>query len=159
VEAMNGNNIGSVIRENNANDGALIRGNAQAGVWVNDDYMFNVRTAGSTWAGEYVCQSGYTSYPNRCQIQITRANVEWDYQDGKGTRYGVEGRQCAGCPTVAHGDSGGPVWSTHPEGGLVARGIVSGGWGVVEEGVSYENILFTTVPAATGALGVSLITS
>lgn len=159
IEAMNGNNLGSVIRENNAHDGALIRANSQSGVWVNDDYLFNVRATGDTWTGEYVCQSGYTSYPNRCQIEITHGNTQWNYQDGKGTRYGAEGRRCGGCPAVAHGDSGGPVWSIHPQGGVLARGIVSGGWGVVEENVSYENILFTKVNAATQALGVSVLTS
>jgi hypothetical protein len=159
VEAMNGNDIGSVVRENNPHDGALISGQAQSGVWVNDDHMFNVRTSSNTWAGEYVCQSGYTSYPNRCQIEITHSNTEWDYQDGKGVRYGAEGRRCSGCAAVAHGDSGGPVWTIHPEGDVLARGIVSGGWGVVQEGVSYENLLFTKVDAATNALGVQLITS
>ncbi|WP_143688555.1 S1 family peptidase [Streptomyces barkulensis] len=124
IEDMNGDNIGSVERENNITDSALISLNSQAGVWVNDDYVFDVRTTALSWDGEYVCQSGYTSYPNRCTIQVVNELVEWADDSGK-TRQGVEARQCAGCNAVAHGDSGGPVWSTHSQGGLVARGIVS----------------------------------
>ena len=98
--------------------------------------------------------------PNRCQIQVTNDYVQYDYGDGKGVRVGVEGRQCAGCPSVAHGDSGGPVWSIRSSDGYVAaRGIVSGGHTPVVEDVSYEYILFTEVPFAVSALGVSIQTS
>jgi hypothetical protein len=156
---MNGNNLGSVKSENNVHDAALIATNSQAKVWVNDDYLFDVRSAQYSWDGKYVCQSGYTSYPNRCQIQVTNAYMQWDFQDGKGVRRGVEGRQCAGGNAVAHGDSGGPVWSIRPDGDVAARGIVSGGHTLVAPIVSYEYILVTEVLTATAALGVSLQTS
>lgn len=160
IEDMDGGGVGTVRTENNQNDAALIETDSQSGVWVNDDYMFNVRSQQYSWDGEYVCQSGYTSYPNRCQIQVTNAYMQWDFGDGKGVRRGVEGRQCAGCPAVAHGDSGGPVWSIRSSDGYVAaRGIVSGGHTVVEQDVSYEYILWTETPAALAALGVSIQTS
>lgn len=160
IEDMNGDGVGTVRTENNRYDAALIQADSQSGVWVNDDYMFNVRSQQYSYDGEYVCQSGYTSYPNRCQIQVTNDYIQYDFDDGKGVRVGVEGRRCAGCPAVAHGDSGGPVWSIRSSDGYVAAcGIVSGGHLPVEEGVSYEYILWTEVPFATSALGVSIQTS
>ncbi len=91
VRAMNGNNIGNVQAEDVEFDAALIRADAQSGVWVNDDYMFQVRSEQWSFEGEYVCQSGYTSYPNRCQIQITNDYIQYHLGDGKGRRTGVEG--------------------------------------------------------------------
>lgn len=160
IEDMNGDGVGTVRTEHNRYDAALIQTDSQSGVWVNDDYLFDVRSQQYSYDGEYVCQSGYTSYPNRCQIEVTNDYIQYDFDDGKGVRVGVEGRRCAGCPAVAHGDSGGPVWSIRSADGYVAaRGIVSGGHVPVEEGVSYEYILWTEVPFATSALGVSIQTS
>lgn len=45
------------------------------------------------------------------------------------------------------------------DGYVAARGIVSGGHVPVEQDVSYEYILWTEVPFATSALGVSIQTS
>jgi hypothetical protein len=160
VRAMNGNNIGNVQAVDVEFDAALIRGNAQSGVWVNDDYMFHVRSQQWSFEGEYVCQSGYTSYPNRCQIQIINDYLQYHLGDGKGWRTGVEGRQCSGCPSVAHGDSGGPVWSIRSSDGYVAaRGVVSAGNTPVTPGLSYENIIFTEIQFITAIMGLTLQTS
>nr|MDT0663222.1 hypothetical protein [Micromonospora sp. DSM 115978] len=160
IEDMDGGGVGTVQTENNPYDAALIQTDSQSGVWVNDDYMFNVRSQQFSYNGEWACQSGYTSYPNRCQIQVTNDYIQYDFDDGKGVRIGVEGRQCAGCPAVAHGDSGGPVWSIRSSDGYVAaRGIVSGGHTPVVPNRSYEYILWTEVPFAVSALGVSIQTS
>lgn len=160
VRAMNGNNIGNVQAVDVEFDAALIRADAQSGVWVNDDYMFQVRSQQWSFEGEYVCQSGYTSYPNRCQIQIVNDYIQYDLGDGKGTRTGVEGWQCSGCSSVAHGDSGGPVWSIRSSDGYVAaRGVVSAGSTPVTPGLSYETIVFTEVPYITAVMGLTLQTS
>ena len=65
IEDMDGGGVGTVRTENNRYDAALIQTDSQSGVWVNDDYVFNVRSQQFSYNGEYVCQSGYTSYPNR----------------------------------------------------------------------------------------------
>lgn len=158
IEAMDGDNIGEIKAENDINDAAIFNVNTYSGVWVNDDYVFNVRSGQYSWDGELVCQSGYTSYPNRCQIEVVNEYIQWQDDSGK-IRRGVEGHRCSGCSSVAHGDSGGPVWSIRQDGYVAARGIVSAGRVPVEEGVSYEYILWTEIPPALSALGVSLQTS
>ncbi|WFE54819.1 trypsin-like serine protease [Micromonospora sp. WMMD1155] len=158
IESMDGDNIGEIKAENDLNDAAIFNVNTSSGVWVNDDYVFDVRSGQYSWDGELVCQSGYTSYPNRCQIEVVNEYVQWSDDTGK-VRQGVEGHRCAGCSSVAHGDSGGPVWSIRSDGFVAARGIVSAGSVPVQEGVSYEYILWTEVPPALTALGVSLQTS
>ncbi len=156
VEDMEGDNIGTVRTKSLLYDAATIETDADSGVWVDDDHMFNFRSSQYSYKGEYVCQSGYTSH-DRCWIQVIHF-VQW--KDNTGTvRQGVEGRACAGCPAVAHGDSGGPVWTIRAaEGGVASRGIVSAGHTPVEPDVSYENILWTETPDVLGALGVELLT-
>ncbi|MEU5692048.1 trypsin-like serine protease [Actinosynnema sp. NPDC020468] len=159
IEDLNGDPIGEIAVENTVYDSALIPADSQAGVWVNDEYAFDVRQSKYSWNGEYVCQSGYTSYPNKCAIEVVNHYVEYDFGDGGGVRHGVEGHRCAGCSAVARGDSGGPVWSTHPDTGLYARGVVSGGHTPVGSASRLEYIYFTEVPLIAATLGVSLITS
>lgn len=160
IEDMNGDSVGTVRSETVRYDAALIQTDSQSGVWVNDDFVFNVRSQQFSFEGEYVCQSGYTSYPNRCQIQVTNDLIQYELDDGKGVRVGVEGRQCGGCPAAAHGDSGGPVWSIRSSDGFVAaRGIVSAGHTPVQEDVSYEYVIWSEIPFAAPELGVSLQTS
>jgi hypothetical protein len=158
-EDLNNDNIGIGYHENDPFDAALILvEDSQRGVWVNDDLVYDVRTTALSWDGELVCQSGYTSYPNRCQIEVINEWTTWTGGDGK-QRFGVEGKRCDGCPAVAPGDSGGPVWSIYdgPGGGLVARGIVSAGGGEVPGG-GFEIIAWTEVPTAATALGVTVLT-
>jgi hypothetical protein len=155
IEDGGDDRIGGVAEENNITDSAIITTDASPQVWVNDDVVQTYGAAALSWDGEVVCQSGYTSYPNRCNIVVTNEFVEWNFDDGKGPRRGVEGRQCAGCNAVAHGDSGGPVWATRSDGVLTSRGIVSGGHTPVEEDVSYEYILWTETPAVLNALGLT----
>jgi hypothetical protein len=158
IEDGGDDRIGGVAQENTITDSAIITTDASPQVWVNDDVVLTYGAAALSWDGELVCQSGYTSMPNRCNIFVTNEFVEWNFDDGKGPRRGVEGRQCAGCNAVAHGDSGGPVWATRSDGVLTSRGIVSGGHTPVEEGVSYEFILWTETPAVLNALGLTFQT-
>ncbi|MEU8258671.1 hypothetical protein AB0C06_30900 [Micromonospora inaquosa] len=76
IEAMDGDNIGEIKAENDLNDAAIFNVNTSSGVWVNDDYVFDVRSGQYSWDGELVCQSGYTSYPNRCQIEVVNEYVQ-----------------------------------------------------------------------------------
>ncbi|MFD7657967.1 trypsin-like serine protease [Actinosynnema sp. NPDC059797] len=156
VEDQGGDTIGAVQAENVLHDAALISTDATSEFWANDDYAFHFGAAEWSWDGDYVCQSGYTSV-GVCTIQVTNELVQW-VDDQNKTRRGVEGRTCAGCHTVAHGDSGGPVWHLRSDGVFESRGIVSAGHTVVEPDYSYEYILFTETPAALSALGVSLLT-
>ncbi|MBL6275381.1 hypothetical protein JMF97_04310 [Micromonospora fiedleri] len=159
IEAQGGAGIGRVQQENNPHDAAIINANASSQVWVNDDYVFNFGAAQYSWDGEYVCHSGYTSYPNRCNIVVTHEAVQWDFGDGKGVRLGVEGWQCSGCAAVAKGDSGGPVWAIRSDGVLTSRGIVSGFHTDVDPGRSGEYILWTETPSVLTVLNLSLQTS
>jgi hypothetical protein len=158
IEDMNGDRVGGVRREDLTTDSALVfAGDSQAGVWVNDSLVLDVASTALSWNGELACQSGYT-LRTRCDIEVVNEYVRWDF-DGRGYRYGVEGRRCAGCDAVDHGDSGGPVWSVNADLSVVARGIVSAGHTPLQDGGPYEFILWTEVPAAENLLGFTTITS
>lgn len=157
-EDLHSDPIGTGNRVDVPTDAGLISvDDSYQGVWVNDDLVYHVRATALSWDGELVCQSGYTSYPNRCQIEVVNEAVTWVDDLGK-QRWGVEGKRCTGCPAAASGDSGGPVWSVYdgPGGGVIARGIVSAGGTPVPGGL--EIILWTEVPIAAAALGVTVLT-
>ena len=59
-----------------------------------------------------------------CRWQTTRAGVNVAYPNGEVGRnvdYGIKGGSCLGS-----GDSGGPIYTVRPDGGIAAKGILSG---------------------------------
>ena len=154
VEDGGGDQVGTVTSRNVLHDIELIQTDTAAGVWLNDTTIDLFNGMDYSWDGEQVCHSGYT-LNMRCSVLITNEALQWQDDSGD-VRRGVEGRQCAGCSAVAHGDSGGPVWVLYTTGRLESRGINSAGHTELPDG-SFEYMLWNETPPAVAALGVNLL--
>lgn len=78
-----------------------------------------------TYAGEYLCQSGYTS-AGATGGPVCNIKVLFFYNDSEDL---VEGEQMDGQTAVRGGDSGGPLYSGSASGGAIAKGTVTRGAG------------------------------
>lgn len=77
--------------------------------------------------GDRYCTGGYRT-GEMCGWRVDRVGINIKYNDGEGTgRNLVEGSKQDQC--TLKGDSGGPVFTVQSDGGIVAKGLISGGGG------------------------------
>lgn len=87
------------------------------GAWDSTTSTY-VRSAGNPTVGTFVCASGAFSGQD-CALKVTRTGV---YISGVGPLFETE--QNAHIASVGEGDSGGPVFTPHSAGGVVANGVI-----------------------------------
>ncbi|MEV4384644.1 hypothetical protein AB0J68_02780 [Micromonospora sp. NPDC049580] len=110
------------------------------------NYTVNdVTSSALSYAGDWVCQTGYTSGVV-CGIQVTTSWLTWVGSNGI-THGGVEGLQRDGTTAARPGDSGGLVFNVSAN-VRQARGVVSQGGGT--------KMRWTEAPAIFNILGMSL---
>jgi hypothetical protein len=127
IQSGGGLFIGNVALRHTAHDLALVPTSGVLGMVYrggpNSDLIHNVHGWGDTYVGEYLCQSGMQTARNvgapTCDIVVSA------FQAGSGGF--VEARQLQGRTAGYPGDSGGPVYSSDGRGGIIAKGIISGG--------------------------------
>lgn len=74
--------------------------------------------------GDQYCTGGATT-GELCGWVTQQVGVNYTYADGEGARNIVIGTKTAPC--LGSGDSGGPVYTVRSDGGIAAKGIISGG--------------------------------
>ncbi|HUR02777.1 MAG TPA: S1 family peptidase [Nonomuraea sp.] len=111
-------------------DAAIVLGDATANVFNGSNTASTSNKVVALWkahVGNFVCNSGATLGEN-CLIKVTETGWSGTYTNGQYVKHMVRAKSVVGGCAVAHGDSGGPVYSyANWSNEVAAQGITSAG--------------------------------
>ncbi|GAA3828175.1 hypothetical protein GCM10022226_56190 [Sphaerisporangium flaviroseum] len=122
------NYMGPVTWRVSHRDAAIVQANATADVFDGNSSASSSNRVVALWkayVGNFVCNSG-ASLGEYCLIKVTETGWSGTYTNGQYVKHMVRAKSSVGGCAVAHGDSGGPVYSyTNWYDEVAAQGITS----------------------------------
>ncbi len=104
---------------------------SSAVMYTGQAYPVTYASVRETWYrraqyGDQFCTGGAVTY-EMCGWSVTYADIDTNHGGGAWAKHMVVGTKLGACP--AKGDSGGPTYTVRGDGGIAAKGIMSGSFG------------------------------